>query len=357
MKLAACALLRWYKRSGRTRGTRPTAQGAHNTMSYFLGIDAGGTKADYLLGDETRILARARSGTLKRLRTDAVSAARHLDGALRHLTQQSGISIHAITHTCIGTSGHSIPVVTDWLRDAFASRVSGSLLLLGDVEVALDAAFPGQPGVLILAGTGSNVAGRNHAGLLTSAGGWGPALADQGSGHRIGQESLRALFAVLDEQPGEQATQQSFAQAAEYGAPPTLLLPAVLGLWNLPSIDSLVEHANASPPPDFSQLTSLVASCASAGDQVALGVLRREAADLAKLAALVLRRLQESPSAPTSWLPPVAFAGSILEKVTPVREALEAELLRLFPGIALRPGVVDPAAGALWRARQLPLDL
>ncbi len=38
--------------------------------------------------------------------------------------------------------------------------MSGELILLGDVEIALDAAFHGGAGVLVLAGTGSNVAGR-----------------------------------------------------------------------------------------------------------------------------------------------------------------------------------------------------
>ena len=34
----------------------------------FLALDAGGTKTDYVLVDETRELARARTGTIKRMR-------------------------------------------------------------------------------------------------------------------------------------------------------------------------------------------------------------------------------------------------------------------------------------------------
>ena len=97
-----------------------------------------------------------------------------------------------------------------------------------DVEIALDAAFPGRAGVLVMAGTGSNVVGRTRAGELISAGGWGPALADQGSGHLIGLESLRAIFLAKDEERE------------------TLLLPAVLDFWQLSSLDHLVEYANAS---------------------------------------------------------------------------------------------------------------
>ena len=169
-------------------------------MPFYLAIDAGGTKTDYLLADETRELARVRSATIKRLRVDADTAARTLDEALAQLSALGGISLRDITRTCIGTAGESVPLVADWLRESFAARVSGDLLLLGDVEIALDAAFPGQPGILVLAGTGSNVAGRAPSGTITTAGGWGPALADQGSGHRIGSEALRATFLAIDEQ-------------------------------------------------------------------------------------------------------------------------------------------------------------
>ena len=78
-----------------------------------------------------------------------------------------------------------------------------------------------------MAGTGSNVVGRTQAGELISAGGWGPALADQGSGHLIGLESLRAIFLAKDEERE------------------TLLLPAVLDFWQLSSLHHLVEYANA----------------------------------------------------------------------------------------------------------------
>ena len=157
-------------------------------MPYFLALDIGGTKTDYLLADETSELARVRTGTIKRMRTDASTAAANLDQALAELTALTGVSMRAIARTCIGTAGETVPLVTNWLREAFAARVSGDLLLLGDVEIALDAAFHGNIGVLAMAGTGSNVAGRMPDGTLITAGGWGPELADQGSGHKIGRE-------------------------------------------------------------------------------------------------------------------------------------------------------------------------
>lgn len=307
-------------------------------MSLFLALDAGGTKTDYVLADDTRELARVRTGTIKRMRTDAVTATTNLEAALKDLTALSGIPMHSITRTCIGTAGNTVPLVADFLREQFTARVSGELILVGDVEIALDAAFHGGPGILVLAGTGSNIAARLPDGTLTTAGGWGPALADQGSGHRIGHEALRAIFLAHDE------------------GRTTELLAAITDFWQLDPVDPLnhlVEFANRIPTPDFSRLTELVLRCANAGDPVAQSVLRKEGEDLAWLVRLILRRFNATPAT----LPSIAFAGSIMEKVAPVREALIAAVHQEFPSIQTLPGVVDPIDGALWRARTGPSQL
>jgi glucosamine kinase len=299
--------------------------------SFFLAVDAGGTKTDYVLADETSVLARVRTGSIKRLRVDAATACQNLESALSELARQTGISMASITRTCVGTAGESVPLVTDWLREAITARVGGGLLILGDVEIALDAAFPGQAGVLVLAGTGSNVVGRTPEGKLISAGGWGPVLADQGSGHMIGVDALRAIFLARDEELH------------------TLLSQAVLDFWQLSSLEHLVEHANRLPAPDFSTLTSPVVLCAELGDETALTVLRGQGAQLGYLVRLVIRRLRTEKN----WTPPIAFAGSILENVPPVREALMAAVQSEFPAAeAPAKGVVDPIDGALWRARR-----
>src|SRR5271167_3207167 len=100
-------------------------------MAYFLAVDVGGTKTDVVLADETCELARVRTGTIKRLRTDAASATANLEAALAELTARSGISMQEITRTCVGTAGETVPLVREWLREAITSRVSGELILIG----------------------------------------------------------------------------------------------------------------------------------------------------------------------------------------------------------------------------------
>jgi glucosamine kinase len=312
---------------------RPVPRDIQSTIvPYYLAIDAGGTKTECVLADEANELARARTGTIKLLRVGPEQAGANLASALADLSTRSGIDLRHVARTCIGTSGASVPLVADWIRQALAQSVGGDLILCGDEEIALDAAFHGGGGVLVLAGTGSNVAGRTRDGRLTSAGGWGPTLDDVGSGFWIGHEALRRAFRALDERI------------------PSILIERVQSHWQLDSLAVLIQLANSTPPPDFSQLTRLVVECAEQGDPVAAEVLARGGRELAYLAQLIIERLREMED-PAFTLPDVAIAGSILGSIAPVRDAMTQALERAYPGVRVLPTPVDPALGALWRAR------
>jgi glucosamine kinase len=302
-------------------------------MEYFLGVDAGGTKAELVLGDATRELGRVRTGTIKRMKADAATAEKNLADGLRQLQAQTGVAAESITRCCIGTAGETVPLVTNWLREAFARHVGGELLILGDVEIALDSAFFGKRGVLVLAGTGSNVAGRAATGEIFRAGGWGPALADQGSGHFIGLEALRRGFLAIDEQRE------------------TRVLDEAQRFWELGSRAELIEYANANPAPEYSRLTPLVVNLAEQGDTVARSVLEQGGVDLAYLAALVIERIRGIEGERAFSVPEVAVAGSILERVAAVRGAMTAALRKRYPEIEVLEQPADPPAGALWAAR------
>lgn len=301
-------------------------------MGYFLAVDAGGTKAEFLLADETRELGRVTVSSIKRLNATAEDAGQALDEATVLLSELTGVRMDEVACTCIGTSGNTVPLVTSWLRESFQSRIGGSLLIMGDVEIALDAVFPGGRGVLVLSGTGSNVAGRGEDGKIVTAGGWGPMLADQGAGHWIGLEALRRGFLAIDE------------------GRTTELLEKARALWGLPTIKALIEVGNAEPKPRFADLTPLVVECADAGDPIAGEILEKSGRDLAYLTGLVIERILKSERARFP-LPTVAIAGSVLGRIARVREKLMRELRGRYPAIEFIVEPADPVLGALYRAR------
>lgn len=301
-------------------------------MAYFLAVDAGGTKTEFLLADESRELGRTIAGTIKRVNADEAMAKKNLEDALANLERLTGVSMKNVTQTCVGTSGDTVPLVTDWLRQGFQNCVSGGFLLVGDVEIALDAAFAGRRGVLALAGTGSNVAARDKDGTIMTAGGWGPMLADQGAGHWIGMEGLRRGFLARDEQRE------------------TRLLEAARRLWNLPTVDALIEFANAQPAQRYgAKFAPEVVKCAAQGDAVAIEILEKGGTDLAYLVALLIERMRAAEGDGFE-IPEVAFAGGILAHVERVRASLQEFLRSRYAGIQFREELVDPVRGALWHA-------
>jgi glucosamine kinase len=294
-----------------------------------------------LLGDESRELGRVRGGSIKRQRLDHAAAELNLRTAFDQLEAKTGVSTQSVSRCCVGTPGVATPLMVEWITEQFTARVGGELLLVGDVEVAHDAAFFGGRGVLILAGTGSQIIGRAADGELVFVGGWGPALADEGSRHFLGIEGLRRAFRAIDEERS------------------TSLLQAIQQFWQLGSLGELVQLANENPAPDFSRLAPLVADCAHQGDVIAIEVVRHGAEELAALAALAIERIRRLEQAALNdstqaefVLPPVALARSILERISFVRRSVEERLRLANPEITIREAVADPVLGALWRARR-----
>jgi|GEM_PF-115826 len=351
-------------------------------MSYFLAIDAGGTKTQCLLADETRILARASTGSVKLMRVSKQEATTRLHTMLAEVASSAAVSLTAITRTCIGLAGLSIPAVRAWATAAINAKVSGELILLGDEEIALDAAFTGGRGILVIAGTGSNVIGRAPGGSLHSAGGWGPILGDEGSGYWIGLEAIRASLRAHDradqsEPPSSQIPEIPPPTIPETpGAPSipassgwvgssssTSLLLEVQRHWNLNSLAELVAFANHrgdanQPAPDFAALAPIVAGAAEQGNPIAADVLRRAGEDLATLITLIAQKMTVSPAYTTLNLEArtlnleVAYTGSVLTHIAPVRTAMIACLALTIPAAKVRLAAVDPLEGSLWRARQ-----
>jgi glucosamine kinase len=347
-------------------------------MPYFLAIDAGGTKTRCLLADDHAILARASTGSIKLMRVSESEATTRLSTMFNEVSTAAGVPLTQIARTCIGLAGLSIPAVRAWAARVHFASVSGALLLLGDEEIALDAAFPDLPGVLLIAGTGSNVIGRASDGTLHRAGGWGPILGDEGAGYWIGLEGLRAALRALDRSPlisrdtfdVESQVDSELVEAKEplrFVRSADTMLTEIRQHFNLTTLPELIELGNrrgdaAHSVPDFASLAPVIARSASSGNPIAADILHRAGEELANLITLVGRKLQiaspptrsdaiKASSSQSEAHMSVAFTGSILSEIPAVYTSLAAHLTRTLPAAQLHPVPVDPLTGALYRAR------
>jgi glucosamine kinase len=302
-------------------------------MAKFVAIDAGGTKTQCWVADETGVLASATGGTVKLMSVGEEVATRRLQELVRAAAIEAHVGPDEITRTCMGLAGIGAENVRQWAERTLRGMVSGKVAVLGDEAIALEAAFKGGPGVFVIAGTGSNIIGRCSDGTRLTAGGWGPVIGDEGSGGWIGLEAVKAALRARDR------------------GTPTDLVEEIQGFWGLNSLGELVAKANHYSRTNFAELTTVVASGAQHGDPVALRVLERAGEELAEQVFLVVRKMRTVRCEPGD-ISRLGYTGSVLAKISLVREAMTERLKELVPEMDVSPTEVNSLEGALWIARQ-----
>lgn len=206
-----------------------------------------------------------------------------------------------------------------------------------DLRIALAGALAGDPGAVILAGTGSAAYGRDRAGRTAKAGGWGPVLDDGGSGHWLGVQAMRTVIRVADGR-----------------AAPTPLADAVLARLGVADPREMLNrlqptHAAHLHRAAIAALAPLVIVAAEAGEIAAQDILDRGAGELADKAAAVLGRLGAGAPA----LPRLAGAGGLLENHAIYFARVGAAVSRRLPGVRLESPQLSPVAGALLLALEM----
>src|SRR5262245_26404126 len=110
-------------------------------MAFYLGIDGGGTSTRCVVGDAHRVLGSATSGSAKIARVGEQQAHEALRSAIREACSMAGISPQQISQSCIGMAGVSRPAMVESVRRWASEVVAGKIEVVGDMMVALEAAF------------------------------------------------------------------------------------------------------------------------------------------------------------------------------------------------------------------------
>jgi N-acetylglucosamine kinase-like BadF-type ATPase len=198
--------------------------------------------------------------------------------------------------------------------------------VLNDVDAAHLGAFAGEPGILLLSGTGSMAWGRNLAGRSYRVGGWGDIIGDEGSSHWIGRLALSVVSQSIDGRTAE-----------------TALTGAVfkhLGLDRTNPMESLGSWAaTKARRSSIAALAEVVDTTAAAGDETSFAILEMAADQLARHHSAITEHCE--PNA--KW----TYAGGTFKS----RLLLDA-LARRIGRPPVRPSL-PPIGGALFAAAQL----
>lgn len=286
-----------------------TSRASSRPVRHWVGIDGGGTSTRALVADfQGRILGRGEAGA-SALGQGAEQAWRHV----REAIAAAGVPGLELAHCGLGLglSGTGVPAQLQ----AFVAGDPGvaRFTLVTDGLVALLGAHGGEPGALLISGTGSVAEALLADGSRRMVGGWGWQIGDEGSGAWLGQQAMK------------------LAQAAHDGRVPAGAL-----------VQSVRRQAGSTRE-------ALLAFCAQAGQGGYAGlaplVFEHEAEDPAAAALLAeAARALESLAAAVHPTLPLALAGSIALRLGG----------RLGPAVQARR--VEPrgdaASGALWLIQQ-----
>jgi glucosamine kinase len=301
----------------------------------FLGLDVGGTKTKLIGstdGDSSTFTISGDGANLQRagLQAAATILAGLIDEAVRRKPQEHAVCV------CAGVAGAGRSADQDSLAGRIREIIEAGhpektiqALVVHDAAIALEAAFQGESGIIVISGTGSVGFGRTPEGKMERVGGWGYLLGDEGSGNAIGVRGLRAVCTALD------------------GGPDTMLRSLAAEEFGMRTIDDVITHVYGGGWP-CQNMAPIVIRAARLGDDVAREILDEQSGRLADQIVWLARRRPDIEKR-------IALIGG-LAGADYYQDMLSSALKERLPEWDIRRDSPPPVEGALRLARKLGAD-
>jgi glucosamine kinase len=290
--------------------------------SLIIGIDGGQTSTECAIAtSEGKVIGVGRGGPLVHF---AVEGSRELfvrsvSEAVQAGWAEAGLSPCAVDSVVLGLTGVEAGTPeADTVRELLPQVLQADHVEAhNDAVTALYGAHLGEPGIIVIAGTGSIALGMGMDRQTVRIGGWGWLVGDEGSAAVIGRDAVKAAFHSLD------------------GTGPKTLLEEVLiqhfGVAQTRDLKRLVYASNFGAR-GFASLAPLVSEATDRRDELASRIIAEAGRDLAHAVAVLIDKLSfgEQPI-------PVAPVGGAFVHVHGLRESFARHLPQL------RANLVDPA--------------
>lgn len=299
-----------------------------------VGVDGGGTKTEAVILDaDLSVLGQGLAGASNPLRVGIVNAATAIREAIDRACEVAHLRRTDLIAAEIGLAGARSKELNARMREAVMSLGIGEVVVVGDADIALYGATEGEPGLIVIAGTGSICCGINARGKTFCAGGWGPIAGDEGAGAWISRRALRAI-----------------AHAVDGRGPATMLTAAACSYFHVSDpIDlSTAIYAPTITNERLAGFGKHVIKAAKVRDGVANEILCEGGRELGLAATAVIRQLKLEQETFQ-----VAYVGGIFDAAGELVLAAMREQVKLSaPKAYLAPPRFSPAVAAARMARE-----
>lgn len=247
-------------------------------MQFFIGIDGGGSKTIFcLLDNEGKILRKERAGSACYKQIGMKGLSELLSEGIKKIT--AGLPENAVYYTCFGMPNYGESLFMDQQAVKMVrKKLSGyHVKIVNDSEVGWAASLLMEPGINIVAGTGSIAYGKNELGEHAKAGGWSEWFSDEGSGHWLGIKCMELFSKEADGR---------LQRGELYG----IVRRNFQVEQDIEMID--IFETQYHPYRDkTASLQKLLYEAASAGDKAAIQVYKEAAGELANIVSAVKAKL------------------------------------------------------------------
>src|SRR5439155_2003403 len=242
-----------------------------------LGVEGGGSHCHAIVADGGGAILGAAASSAAANWEDVgfQAAAAAIRACVVEALGEAGLKGQDVAAAVFALAGIDFPVDEQRLSGIpMALGVQGSSRMINDAFAALLAGTVEPFGVVVVAGTGSVVAGRNPEGEEARTLGLGPMFGDSGSASEVSEAGMTAV-----------------AEASTGRAPATLLTDLMCAETGSASVEDLLE-GGAPGRVDATAFAPLLMRAATDGDEVAQAILRRAGESLGASTAHIVRRLR-----------------------------------------------------------------
>ncbi len=299
-----------------------------------VGVDGGGSKTHAVIVDaDGRILGEGTSGPSNPLRVGIARAAAAVREAIDKACEAAQVRRQDILAAEVGLAGARRTELRERVREALSNIGIADLEVVGDADIALHGATDGEPGVVVIAGTGSVCCGVNARGKRNCAGGWGPVAGDEGGGAWIARRALRAI-----------------AHASDGRGPKTSLMTAACAYFHVTSPEDLATaiYAPTMTNERLAGFGKQVIEAAKAKDPVAREIVAEAGRELGLAVEAVIRNLKLEPERFQ-----VAYVGGVFDAGGDlVLGPMSERILQIAPLAFVAPPRMSPSLAAARIARE-----
>ncbi len=303
-------------------------------MKYFIGIDGGGSKTKCVLCDENlNIIYSTQSGPSNFLTIGTEAVSNTILEVINSCCKNQNIHSNKLSAIVLGTTGAGRESDAQKLESAICQLAKiqqidlNNFKVVSDARIALEGAFSGNPGSILISGTGSIMFGKDKNGNIHRVGGLGRLIGDEGSGLTIGKKGLIIAAKFFDGREQE-----------------SLLVKLIEENFNISDQSTLITKVYNNEL-NIQDVAPLVIKAASDGDELCKNILDEETNELLLHILAMIKHLNNEEMK-------IVFIGGIIANENLFSKMLKEKTQTYLPKVKIQNADYPPEIGAVIVARQ-----